>query len=396
MTEPFAIESNKELTEKLVQARRELHRHPELAEEEYETTGKLRQWLTGAGISILDLPLKTGLIAEIGSGEPKVALRADIDALPIAEETGLPFSSAIPGKMHACGHDFHTAVILGAAYLLKSRERELQGTVRILFQPAEETGAGAPAVLASGGLSGVSAIFGLHSNPDLPSGSFGTRTGALTAGVDCFVIAIRGTGAHAAQPERGEDSILAAAHIVTALQSIASRLTPAGESVVVSVTQINGGTTWNVLPELVELKGTVRTHNEQIRSRIPGQIRQIINGIAAASGTSAELKWIPGPPATVNSGRWADFAKQQAAEFGYSVHDLAPQMIGEDFAYYLREISGAFVNIGTGGTYSQHHPKFDTDESALLPAAQYFAGLAEAALKELVHFPGITPLRPRA
>ncbi|WP_410513513.1 amidohydrolase [Paenibacillus sp. BR2-3] len=373
------------LTSRLIEVRRSLHREPELSNEEIKTTEKLRKWLTEADIRILDLPLKTGLIAEIGTGnKPVVVIRCDIDALPIQEQTGLPFASEIPGKMHACGHDFHTATILGAAYILKSRESELPGTVRVLFQPAEETGHGAKEVLASGGLADVSAIFGLHNNPDLPVGTFGTRTGALTAGVDRFEISIRGTGAHAATPERGEDTIVTAAQIIMALQTIASRVTSAIEPVVLSVTRIQAGNTWNVLPELVEMEGTVRTYNEEIRRMIPEKIRQIIRGVGASAGVKAELLWTPGPPATINDAEWADFTKETAAGAGYEVVDLAPQMGGEDFALYLQTIPGAFVNIGTASRFALHHPQFTVDEAALVPAARYFALLAEAALTKLV------------
>lgn len=377
--------AEQELANRLTDIRRDLHKEPELSNEEFKTTEKLRKWLAQADIRVLDLPLTTGLIAEIGSGEgPIVAIRADIDALPIEEQTGLPFASEIPGKMHGCGHDFHTAVILGAAFILKAREAELPGTVRVLFQPAEETGHGAESVLASGGLANVSAIFGIHNNPDLPLGGFGTRAGAITAGVDRFAITIRGTGTHAAYPERGVDTIVTAAQIITALQTIASRTISAIEPVILSVTRINGGNTWNVLPEKVELEGTVRTHNEDIRRLIPERITQIIEGVAAAAGAKAELHWHPGPPATINDRKWADFSKETAAQAGYDVYELTPQMGGEDFSLFLQQIPGAFVNIGTGGTYALHHPSFDTNEAALLPAARYFALLAEAALAKLI------------
>ncbi|GIO43878.1 amidohydrolase [Paenibacillus apis] len=368
----------------LISVRRNLHREPELAYEEFKTTEKLRGWLTAADIQIMDLPLATGLIAEIGQGDgPIVAIRCDIDALPIEEQTELPFASEIPGKMHACGHDFHTATILGAALLLKKRESELPGTVRILFQPAEETGHGAESVLASGGLKDVDAIFGLHNSPDLPTGAFGTRTGALTAGVDRFEITVKGVGAHAATPEKGVDAIVTAAQIITMLQTIVSRQNNAIEPVVLSVTRINGGFTWNVLPEKVELEGTVRTYNEEIRRLIPVQMTRIIEGVAEGAGAEAQLHWYPGPPATINHAEWADFTKEVALEAGYDVHDIPLQMGGEDFSFYLQQIPGAFVNIGTGPAYALHHPRFDVDEAALLPAAKYFASLAERALEKL-------------
>lgn len=384
MTNVPYIESDQALSQRLIEVRRNLHQEPELSNEEFITTAKIRKWLAEADIRILDVPLATGVIAEIGSGEePIVAIRCDIDALPIKEQTNLPFASGIDGKMHACGHDFHTASILGAAYLLKSRESELKGTVRVLFQPAEETGHGATSVLNSGGLDRVSAIFGLHNNPDLPVGTFGTRTGALTAGVDRFEITIKGTGAHAAYPENGVDSIVTASQIVLALQTISSRITSATEPVIVSVTRISGGNTWNVLPEAVELEGTVRTYNEDIRRLIPEKITQIIKGTAAAAGAEAELHWYPGPPATINDGEWADFSKEIAAVAGYRVLDIPPRMGGEDFSFYLQKIPGTFVNIGSNGAYGLHHPQFDVDEEAILPASRYFALLAESALKKL-------------
>jgi amidohydrolase len=378
------VEIEQALGSQLIDVRRNLHREPELSYEEFKTTEKLRKWLTDANIHILDLPLETGLIAEIGPSKgPIVAIRCDIDALPIQEQTGLPFASEVPGKMHACGHDFHTAAILGAAYLLKAREDELPGRVRVLFQPAEETGHGAESVLASGGLEDVAAIFGLHNSPDLPVGAFGTRTGALTAGVDRFEITVKGIGAHAATPENGVDTIVTAAQIITSLQTIVSRQNSAREPVVLSVTRINGGFTWNVLPEIVELEGTVRTHNEEIRRIIPEKMTQIIEGIAAAAGAEAGLHWFPGPPATINDGYWADFTKEIAKQAGYEVYDIAPQMGGEDFSLYLQNIPGAFVNIGAGPAHALHHPQFDVDEAALLPASKYFALLAEQALLNL-------------
>lgn len=384
MTKNNAAVQSSDLGNYLISVRRNLHREPELAYEEFKTTEKLRGWLTAANIQIMDLPLATGLIAEIGQGDgPIVAIRCDIDALPIEEQTELPFASEIPGKMHACGHDFHTATILGAALLLKERESELPGTVRILFQPAEETGHGAESVLASGGLKDVDAIFGLHNSPDLPTGAFGTRTGALTASVDRFEITVKGVGAHAATPEKGVDAIVTAAQIITMLQTIVSRQNNAIEPVVLSVTRINGGFTWNVLPEKVELEGTVRTYNEEIRRLIPVQMTRIIEGVAEGAGAEAQLHWYPGPPATINHAEWADFTKEVASEAGYDVHDIPLQMGGEDFSFYLQQIPGAFVNIGTGPAYALHHPRFDVDEAALLPAAKYFASLAERALEKL-------------
>lgn len=373
-----------DLENQLIEVRRNLHREPELSYEEFRTTAKLRAWLTEAGIKVLDLPMQTGLIAEIGTKEgPIVAIRGDIDALPIEEQTGLPFASEVPGKMHACGHDFHTATMLGAAYLLKAEEDLLPGKVRVLFQAAEETGHGAEAVVESGGLKDVQAIFGIHNRPELPLGAIGSRPGALTAAVDRFEIEIKGVGAHAAAPESGVDSIVTSAQIVIALQTIVSRMTGAKDQVVLSVTRIEGGNTWNVLPESVTLEGTVRTHDEDLRKIIPEKIKQTIDGISSAMGATAELKWYPGPPATVNHPEWVDVIKEVTEQYGFDYHELEPQFGGEDFAFYLQNIPGAFLNIGTDQPYALHHPSFDVDEKALVPGANIFAMLAKQALEKL-------------
>jgi amidohydrolase len=373
-----------ELAQQLVAWRRDLHQHPELSNEEFATTDKIKSWLHQANIRLVDLPLKTGVVAEIGNSEgPLIALRADIDALPIAESTHLPFSSVHAGKMHACGHDFHTSVMLGAAHLLKARESTLPGRVRVFFQPAEETFNGAEQLISAGALKGVQAIFGLHNAPELPVGTFGTRSGALNANVDRFEIIIRGKGAHAAKPEEGIDTIVTAAHIITALQTLPSRNYSALQSLVLSVTRVSGGNTWNVLPEKVELEGTVRTHDNEIRRSVPERITQLINGIANAVGAEAELIWYPGPPVVINTAHWADFSKQVAAEFGYDVQDIPPQMGGEDFAFYLHHVPGAFVNIGSASPFGLHHPRFNLNEDAIYPAAQYFHLLADRALRQL-------------
>lgn len=372
------------LEEQIIRFRRDLHKNPELSNEEFETTKKIKTWLQNADIRLLNYPIKTGVIAEIGSGKaPIIALRADIDALPIEELSGVEFASQISGKMHACGHDFHTAVILGAASLLKQQESSLPGTVRIFFQPAEETCDGAQQLIAAGGLNNVDAIFGLHNAPGMAVGEFGTRTGALSANVDRFEIIVNGVGAHAAMPEKGIDTIVTTAQIITALQTIPSRVISGMESLILSVTKVIAGNTWNVLPEQAFLEGTVRTYNADVRTAVPKKISQIINGIAASAGASAELRWYPGPPSVVNHAKWADFTKATAAEFGYQVHDIPPQLGGEDFSYYLHHVPGAFVNIGSASKYGLHHPKFNVNEEAIFSASRYFTLLAKKALAEL-------------
>lgn len=372
-------------TEQLINWRRELHRNPELSNQEFATTERITGWLQQGDIRLLPLGLKTGVVAEVGQGEPLIALRADIDALPIDESTDRPWKSQHPGVMHACGHDIHTSVMLGVAHRLKQQESSLPGRVRILFQPAEETFNGARQLIDAGALEGVQAIFGMHNAPDLPLGELRTRPGALYANVDRFILRLHGKGAHAARPQDGIDTIVIGSQIVTALQALPARMFSSLESVVLSVTRFSAGNTWNVLPQSLELEGTVRTHNDAIRAAIPQKITALINGIAAGYGASAELEWIAGPPALINTPRWAEFALQQAQESGYRTQVAAPQMGGEDFAFYLHQVPGVFVSIGSASDFGLHHPAFDPDESIIGPAVNYFSQLAPRALAAVDH-----------
>lgn len=242
--------SQSDLDVRLMEIRRHFHQYPELSGEEFETTQTIRSLLEQAGIPILDTSLPTGVVAQISGKkqDPIIALRADIDALPIQEETGLPYASKIPGKMHACGHDFHTAALIGAAYLLKEEEKALNGSVRFIFQPSEEIGGGAEKVIAAGHLEKVKAIFGLHNKPDLPVGTIGIKSGPLMASVDRFIIEVEGIGTHAAAPHAGIDSIVVASHIVIALQTIVSRQLSSFDHAVISVAHVSAGNTWNVIP----------------------------------------------------------------------------------------------------------------------------------------------------
>lgn len=373
-----------ELEEELVAIRRELHRHPELSHEEVETTRRIRGWLQAAGIRIADeYPLRTGLIAEIGGLRegPVVAVRADIDALPIQEETGLPYASEHPGKMHACGHDFHTAAAIGAALLLKEREADLPGTVRLLFQPAEEKATGAGKVIASGALSNVSAVVGLHNKPDLPVGTVGIKNGPLMAAADGFVVEVAGRGSHAAVPEAGIDPIVAAAHIVTALQTVASRNVGALQSAVVSVTKLHSGTSWNIIPDKAVLDGTVRTFDEEVRERVLRRFREVAEGVASALGAEASVRWVEGPPPVNNDAELAKLAEASAQALGLAAIEPSPSPAGEDFAFYQKEVPGLFAFFGTSGPQEWHHPAFDLDERALPLAAAFLAELAERVLR---------------
>lgn len=374
----------KALEQKLTSFFEELHMHPELSYEEYETTERIKRELAAAGIEILQIPLKTGVTAIVRGAKPgkTYGLRCDIDALPIAEETDLPYKSKTPGKMHACGHDFHTAAVFGAALLLQERKEELQGNVKILFQPAEESSHGAETVLETGVFSDVTAIFGLHTAAYLPVGTLGIRAGSVMAAVDRFELNITGTGCHGGHPDEGVDTILVAASVIQAFQSIVGRNLNPFHTGVVSVTRINGGNTWNVIPDKVELEGTVRSMEKDDRIFIEKRMREIAEHTAAAYGANAELLWYPGPPATVNEKAWSAFAQKVAEESGFEVVPQRNSTGGEDFAFYLEKIPGCFINVGTGVGYPNHHPKFYADEAALTPAAEYLEKLLVEALRQ--------------
>lgn len=371
--------------ERLVEIRRHLHRHPELSNEEYETTEYIISLLKQAGVRIVDYGLKTGVIAEIGGlqGGPVIALRADIDALPIQEDTGLPYASQVPGRMHACGHDFHTAALLGAVYQLKEQEDSLKGTIRFLFQPAEEKAKGAQQIIAAGGLEDVRAVIGMHNKPDLPVGTIGIKEGPLMAAADGFIAEVRGFGTHAAVPEAGIDPIVAASHIVTALQSIVSRNVSSLNSAVISVTQIHSGNSWNIIPETAVLEGTIRSFDEAVRGRVLKRFEEVVTGVAAALGAEASVRWIGGPPPVINDVLLARLGEETAADLGYTSVQPVPSPAGEDFAFYQQAVPGLFVFTGTAGSREWHHPEFDLDEAALPVGAGFFSSLA---VRVLEHF----------
>ncbi|MBJ7223074.1 MULTISPECIES: M20 peptidase aminoacylase family protein [unclassified Brenneria] len=365
--------------------RHDLHRHPELSNQEFETTRKIREVLEKEGIRVLDLPLKTGLVAEVGGQQdgPLVVVRSDIDALPIEEESGVEFTSSSKGVMHACGHDFHSSAALGAAILLKKIEPELKGTVRILFQAAEETGLGAPEVIATGALDNAAAIFGIHNDPTLPVGVIGGKEGALTAGVDRFEIKIAAKGCHAAKPHEGNDPIIILGQLISAVQTIISRTVPSDNNAVVSITQVHSGSTWNVIPDTAYVEGTVRTFSQEVRELIEQRFRQIVAGIAGTFGAEIEFLWHAGPPSVVNTAEWVDFALNVAAEEGFEARRIEASPIGEDFAFYQQKLPGTFMMVGSGGPYALHHPKFRVDDRALFPTAHYLYQIAKQSLEQL-------------
>mgnify|MGYP001031083721 FL=1 len=374
------------LEEELIGLFHEFHRHPELSNEEFETTKKIKELLGQVDIEVLDLPLKTGLVAQVKGNPngPVVAIRCDIDALPIIEETSLSYKSLSNGKMHACGHDFHTAVVLGAAYLVKKYQGSLIGTVKFIFQPGEESGDGAQKILATGVLDDVDAIFGIHNVSDYEVGVMGLKEGAMTAAVDRFEIKITGVGSHAAKPEKSVDPIIISTNIINALQTIVSRNISPTDKALLSVTHVESGNTWNVIPETAYIEGTVRTFDEHTRELIPERMKALVEGIAKSYGGNAELIWHSGSPATKNDEEWTNFASKLGRIMGYDVKRITMGLEGEDFAYYQKEIPGVFIVVGTGISEAHHHPEYTVDEKAIIKCSRYFSRLAESALKKIV------------
>ena len=361
-----------------------LHRHPELGLQEHKTTEYLRETLRAHGVALLDTGLETGLIAVIGSGKaPVIALRADIDALPIEEQTALPYASETPGVMHACGHDFHAACMLGAALLLKEREGELPGTVKVIFQPAEEISAGADRMAETGLLDDVKLFLAGHTYPLYEAGTLGIRPGPVMASADHFTVCVKGKGCHAAQPELGVDPIPALGAIISAVQTVVSRQTNPFDSAVVSVTRVQAGNTWNVTPETAFLEGTVRAMTEAVREHVRESLERITVHTARSFGCEAAFNYERGPAPVINDVGLCERAAVTARETGLRVEVNPPAMIAEDFSRYLRLAPGALFRIGTGGGFDNHHPRFTADPAALYPAARFFAALAESELNRL-------------
>lgn len=375
------------LLNRLINYRRELHMYPEISMKEFETTKRIKSWLEEENIEILDLGLEVGVVAEIkGKQEgPTIALRADIDALPINEKTDLPYTSKIDHVMHACGHDFHTASILGAAILLHQRREELKGTVRIIFQPGEEIAAGAKQIINAGGMNGVKAIFGMHNKPDLPVGAIGVRQGSLMAAVDRFKIEINGVGGHAGIPHNTIDSIIVAGQLITALQTVVSRNLSAFDNAVVSITKVEAGNAWNVISDEAILEGTVRVFQKEAREKIPQFMKRIVEGIASSFGATAKFKWYPSVPCVDNSPLFTEIVKRTGEELGFNIVEAEQSPAGEDFAYYQEIVPGFFVWIGVDGKYDWHHPSFTLKEEALLVAAKYFSNLSINVLNQLAN-----------
>lgn len=357
----------------LAKTRHQIHQHPEVSEEEHETTVFLKGYLKNLGIEPLNYPLKTGLIAEIGSGYPIIALRADIDALPIKEKTGLPYASN-NGAMHACGHDFHQTSLLGAAQLLKEREAELKGTVRLIFQPAEENFQGAYQVIEAGGLDGVSAIIGYHNNPHLKPGQIGLRSGAIMAGVEQFRVDVKGVSSHAARPDLGVDTVLVTTTIINNLQQIVARTVSPFESAVLSVTHIEVGNTWNVLPAAGFFEGTIRTFEPKVREDVIASFEKVVQATADQFGAQVDITWGNSPYVTYNDQTITPLIFENSKAFAEVIATL-PSTGGEDFAAYQKEIPGVFAFVGSNGEKNApdwHHDDFLVKDEALPVAVNYY------------------------
>lgn len=361
--------------EKLAEYFEWFHRHPELSYEEFGTTVKIREILEESGIEILPYELETGLIAIIrGEKEgPVQALRCDIDALPVKEETGLSYASEYEGRMHACGHDFHIVAGIGCAVLLKERKSELEGSVKIIFQPAEESSLGALKILETDVMEDVEKIWGLHADPTNNTGVVGIREGYVTAAVDRFRIRIKGVGCHGAHPDDGIDPIPVAASIVQALQCIVTRNVNAFHPSLISVTRLQAGNTWNVIPETAELEGTVRTMDKEDRILFEKKVCEIAGYTASAFGAEAETEWIAGPPATYNDKEMVQQSMRIAGKCGFTIVPEESSMGGDDFAFFEDKIPGCYIKIGTGKGQLIHQPGFKVDKSVILPTAEYLA-----------------------
>ena len=370
--------------------RRELHRHPELQYDIPYIAGFVAAKLREFGVDeVIEGVGRSGVVGLVhgrrrDSGRV-VGLRADMDALPITEASGAEWASENAGKMHACGHDGHTAMLLGAARALAD-SRDFDGTVALIFQPAEEGGAGALAMVEDGLMDrfGIGRVFGMHNLPGLPVGEFAVRPGPLMACADQFDLVVAGRGGHAAMPHMCVDSMVVAAEIVLALQTIASRNVRPVESVVVSVTAVRvDGDAYNVIPDKVHLRGTVRAFEEEVRLLAKRRVGEIAAGIARAHGATASLDYEDGYPPTVNDAAETDFvaevARAVAGEAKVDV-DKPPVMGAEDFSYMLNERPGAFIFCGNGDSAGLHHPEYDFDDGAIRHGCAYWLTLVERAL----------------
>ena len=374
-----------ELQDEVAAWRRKLHENPELMFDVHGTAAFVAEKLKEFGVDDIVTGLgRTGVVGIIKGNRPgrTIGLRADMDALPISEQSGRPWASRTPGKMHACGHDGHTAMLLGAARYL-AETRNFAGSVAVIFQPAEEGGGGGNEMVKDGMMErfGIEEVYGMHNLPGLPVGHFVMRPGPIMAATDEFIITVKGLGGHAAMPNRGVDPVLIGAQIVTALQTIASRNVDPLDAVVVSVTKFNAGHAHNVIPNEAVLAGTVRTLTEETRDLAEVRLKQIAEGIAAAQGASASIWYDRNYPVTFNHATETGHAAEAARNVSDHVRtDVNPTMGGEDFSYMLQARPGAFIFMGNGDTASLHHPEYDFNDEAIPHGISYWVKIVEHRL----------------
>jgi hippurate hydrolase len=372
--------------EMIVALRRGIHREPELGFDTEKTAGKVLAALDGLPLDIRTGVAENGVVATLkgeGAG-PTVGLRADMDALPILEETGLPFASEVDGKMHACGHDGHTSMLVGAAHALSGMRERMNGTVKFFFQPAEEGGGGGKVMVEEGVADDVASIFALHLWPGLPFGKAATKAGPIMAAADAFEMTVRGAGGHGAMPHLTADAITMAAQIVTALQTVVSREVDPVEPAVLTVGEIGAGTAFNIIPETARLGGTVRTLNEDLRRRMPERIEHIARGVAQGMRGDAEIDYEFSYPVTMNDEGAANRALSVIGDLFGEENKLElpnPSMGAEDFAFFLQKIPGAFIWLGVGQDVSGLHTSTFAFDEEILPLGS--ALLTALALESL-------------
>ncbi|MGI3170824.1 M20 aminoacylase family protein [Pseudooceanicola sp. C21-150M6] len=379
-----------ELLPEITAWRHDFHENPEILYEVHRTAGivaeKLRDFGCDEVVEGLGRTGVVGVIRGTGAGTRTIGLRADMDALPMTEITGLPHASKIPGAMHACGHDGHTAMLLGAAkYLCETRR--FAGTVVVIFQPAEEGGAGAKAMCDDGLMDrfGVDEVYGLHNMPGLPAGQFAIRPGALLASADEFRIWVDGKGGHGAAPQTAIDPVVASAQVILALQSIASRNADPVKSVVVSVCALRSDTeAFNIIPGSVFLRGTFRTLDPEMRTLTERRLREIVTATAEAYGATARIELDTAAAVTMNAAEQTEFAAEVAESIaGHVTRDTPPVMAGEDFSFMLEERPGAYIFMGNGDTAAVHHPAYDFNDEAIPAGCSWFAELVEKRMPAL-------------
>ncbi|MCX8996903.1 M20 family metallopeptidase [Rhizobiaceae bacterium BDR2-2] len=377
-----------EMQEEVAGWRRKLHETPELLYDLTETSRFVAERLAEFGVDRLDTGIgRSGVVAiikgRLGDG-PTIGMRADMDALPITETSGKPWASKNPGKAHSCGHDGHTAMLLGAAKYL-AETRNFKGSVALIFQPAEEGGAGAKAMINDGLMRnyGIKEVYGMHNSPGLPVGAFRSRPGPVMAASDTFEIIVTGRGGHASAPHTTIDPVLASAHVIVALQSIVSRETDPLHSLVITVTTTHGGDAYNVIPNAVRLTGTVRTLLPETRDFAEKRMAEVASAAASLCGATAAVNYVRGYPVTFNHAEQTDFAIGVARKVAGdpAVNDNAPPVMGaEDFSYMLEERPGAFLFLGNGDTAVLHHSSYDFNDEAIPYGISYWVTLAETAL----------------